>query len=164
MGKIWDQLTGFLKETAIELGNPVSYLDILELFGILVVWLFIAGVTRSWLRRLFVRLRMPENILNRTLAIYFLILLIIGISVSFQVAGISTGIFGKVLHFDLSELFQPQEKAVETDTGEQGTSDEDAKFTLANLFYGFVIVFGMFILSKFSQLVLQRQVLQAFQD
>ncbi len=167
MGKIWDQLTDILKETAIELDKSVSYLDILELFGVLAVWLFIAGVTRRWLRRLFVRLRMPEDILNRTLAIYFLILLIIGIGVSLQVAGISTGILGKVLHYDLSELFQPEDKAVETDTGEEGTdagSEVDkGKFTLANLFYGFAIVFGMFILSKFSQLILQRQVLQAFQ-
>ena len=167
MGKIWDQLTELLTETAIELDKSVSYLDILELFGVLAVWLFIAGVTRRWLRRLFVRLRMPEDILNRTLAIYFLILLIIGIGVSLQVAGISTGILGKALHYDLSELFQPQEKVVETDTGEEGTdagSEVDkGQFTLANLFYGFAIVFGMFILSKFSQLILQRQVLQAFQ-
>ncbi len=167
MGKIWDQLTELLKETAIELDKSVSYLDILELFGVLAVWLFIAGVTRRWLRRLFVRLRMPEDILNRTLAIYFLILLIIGIGVSLQVAGISTGILGKVLHYDLSELFQPQEEVVETDTGEEGrdagSEVDKGKFTLANLFYGFAIVFGMFILSKFSQLILQRQVLQAFQ-
>lgn len=167
MGKIWDQLTGLLKETAIELDKSVSYLDILELFGVLAVWLFIAGVTRRWLRRLFVRLRMPEDILNRTLAVYFLILLLIGISVSLQVAGISIGIIGKVLHYDLSDLFQPQEKAVGTDIGEVGTDAgaevDKGKFTLANLFYGFAIVFGMFILSKFSQLILQRQVLQAFQ-
>ncbi len=167
MGKIWDQLTDLLKETAIELDKSVSYLDILELFGFLAVWLFIAGVTRRWLRRLFVRLRMPEDILNRTLAVYFLILLLIGISVSLQVAGISIGILGKVLHYDLSELFQPQEKVVGTDTGGEGTDAgaevDKGKFTLANLFYGFAIVFGMFILSKFSQLILQRQVLQAFQ-
>ncbi len=167
MGNIWDRIREFLEETAIELDKSVSYLDILEMFGVLAVCLFIAGFTRRWLRRLFVRLRMPEDIRNRTLAIYFLILLIIGISVSFQVAGISTGILGKVLHFDLSDLLQPQEKAVGTDAGGAGpgigTNVDKGKFTLANLFYGFAIVFGMFILSKFSQLILQRQVLQAFQ-
>lgn len=167
MNEIWIQFTSFLGETAIKLDNEVSYGDLLQLVGFFAAWLFLTGVTRRWLRRLFVRLKMPENIINRTLAILFLILLVIGIGVSFQVAGISTGILGKVLHFDLAELFQPQDTVVETDTGEQGTVDlddsEKGKFTLANLFYGFAIVFGMFILSKFSQLILQKQVLQAFQ-
>lgn len=167
MDGIWNQITEFLKETAIELDNPVSWGSILTLFGFLAVWLFLTGIIRRWLRRLFVRLKMPENTINRTLALLFLILLLIGIGVSFQVAGISTGILGKVLHYDLSELFQPQEKAVGTDTGEEGVDAEaevdKGKFTLANLFYGFAIVFGMFILSKFLQVLLQRQVLQAFQ-
>lgn len=167
MEEIWNQFTNFLGDTAIVLDNPVSYGAIFLLVGSFAAWLFLAGITRRWLRRLFVRLRMPENIINRTLAILFLILIVIGIGVSFQLAGISTGIIGKVLHFDLGELFQPNEKAVETDTGEQDTTqiddEEKGKLTLANLFYGFAIVFGMFILSKFSQLILQRQVLQAFQ-
>ena len=174
MDEIWKQFTEFLKTPAITLDSEVSWGNILALFGFLTVWLFLVGVSRRLLRRLFIRLRMPEHILNRTLAIYFLILLIIGIGIAFQVAKISTGILGNVLHYDLSEIFQPQEKAVETDTEEQETDDvkqvtddggeaEKGKFTLANLFYGFAIVFGMFILSKFSQLILQRQVLQAFQ-
>lgn len=167
MDGIWNQITEFLKETAIALDNPVSWGSILTLFGFLAVWLFLTGIIRRWLRRLFVRLKMPEDTINRTLALLFLILLLIGIGVSFQVAGISTGILGKVLHYDLSELFQPQEKAVGTDTGEEGVDAgaevDKGKFTLANLFYGFAIVFGMFILSKFLQVLLQRQVLQAFQ-
>ncbi len=167
MEEIWNQFTNFLGETAIILDNPVSYGAIFILVGSFAAWLFVAGISRRWLRRLFVRLRMPENIINRTLAILFLILIVIGIGVSFQLAGISTGIIGKVLHFDLGELFQPSEKVVDTDTGEQDTSqiqdEEKGKFTLANLFYGFAIIFGMFILSKFAQLVLQQQVLQAFQ-
>ena len=167
MEEIWNQFIRFLGETAIKLDNPVSYGAIFILVGSFAAWLFLAGITRRWLRRLFVRLKMPENIINRTLAILFLILIVIGIGVSFQLAGISTGIIGKVLHFDLGELFQPTENVAETDTGEQDTpqidDEEKGKLTLANLFYGFAIVFGMFILSKFSQLILQRQVLQAFQ-
>lgn len=167
MDGIWNQITEFLKETAIALDNPVSWGSILTLFGFLAIWLFLTGIIRRWLRRLFVRLKMPEDTINRTLALLFLILLLIGIGVSFQVAGISTGILGKVLHYDLSELFQPQEKAVGTDTGEEGVDAgaevDKGKFTLAHLFYGFAIVFGMFILSKFLQVLLQRQVLQAFQ-
>lgn len=167
MIELWQQVKDFLALTPIKLDNPVSYGEIFILVGSFTAWLFLAGITRRWLRRLFVRLRMPENIINRTLAILFLILIVIGIGVSFQLAGISTGIIGKVLHFDLSELFQPNETIVETDSGEQETTQiddaEKGKLTLANLFYGFAIVFGMFILSKFSQLILQKQVLQAFQ-
>ncbi len=163
MNDIWNQITEFLKETAIELDNPVSWGNILTLFGFLAVWLFLTGIIRRWLRRLFVRLKMPEDTINRALAVLFLILLLIGIGVSFQAAEISTGIIGKVLHYDLSELFQPQEKTVGTDTGEEGSEVDKGKFTLANLFYGFAIVFGMFILSKFLQVLLRRQVLQAFQ-
>lgn len=167
MNDLWNQITEFLNTPVIELDNPVSWGNILTLFGFLAVWLFLTGIIRRWLRRLFVRLKMPEGTINRTLAVLFLILLLIGIGVSFQVAKISTGIIGKVLHYDLSELFQPQDKAVVTDTGEPGTGEveraEKGKFTLANLFYGFAIVFGMYILSKFLQVLLQRQVLQAFQ-
>ena len=50
----------------------------------------------------------------------------------------------------------PEESPVEVGKG-------DKKLTLARLFYGFVIVFGMYILSKYVQWVLRRQVLQAFQ-
>ena len=167
MDNIWDRIIEFLSEPAITLDNPVSWGHIFALFGFLTVWLFLVGVSRSWLRRFFVRLGMSDDNIKRILAILFLILLLIGIGVSFKVAGISPGIIGKVIHYDLSEIFQPQDKTVETDTGEQetdsGKAAEKGKFTLANLFYGFAIVFGMFILSKFSQLVLQRQVLQAFQ-
>ncbi len=167
MDDMWNQITEFLKEPVITLDAPVSWGNILTLFGFLAVWLFLAGIIRRWLRRLFVRLKMPEDTINRTMAILFLILLLIGIGVSFQVARISTGIIGKVIHYDLSELFQPQDKAVETDTGEEGTDAgtevDKGKFTLANLFYGFAIVFGMYVLSKFLQVLLQRQVLQAFQ-
>ena len=167
MDEFWQDIINFLDKPAIRLDEPVTYWHILRVFGFLTVWLFLTGLTRRWLRRLFVRMRMSEDIINRTLAIFFLIMLFIGIGVSFQVAEISTGILGKVLHYDLSEIFQPQEKAVDTDTGEEvtgaGSEVDKGKFTLANLFYGFAIVFGMFILSKFSQLILQRQVLQAFQ-
>ncbi len=167
MHDLWQQINDLLNEPAIRLDSDVSYRQIFYLVGFFAAWLFLAGIVRRWLRKLFIRLKMPEDIINRLLAFLFLILIVIGIGVSFQVSGISTGILGKVLHFDLADLFQPQDTVVETDEGEPSTTKADevdkGKFTLANLFYGFAIVFGMFILSKFSQLILQRQVLQAFQ-
>ena len=167
MHDLWQQINDFLNQTPIKLDKPVSYLQMFYLIGVFAAWLFIAGIVRKWLRNLCIRLKMPEDIINRLLAILFLILIVIGIGVSFQISGISTGILGKVLHFDLADLFQPQDTVVETDAGEPGVSKageaDKGKFTLANLFYGFAIVFGMFLLSKFSQLILQRQVLQAFQ-
>ena len=167
MHDLWQQINDLLNEPAIRLDSDVSYRQIFYLVGFFAAWLFLAGIVRRWLRKLFIRLKMPEDIINRLLAFLFLILIVIGIGVSFQVSGISTGILGKVLHFDLADLFQPQDTVVETDEGETSTTKTDekekGKFTLANLLYGFAIVFGMFLLSKFSQLILQRQVLQAFQ-
>lgn len=167
MDEFRQQVNAFLNQTAIKLDEAVTYGAILILVGFFAGWLFLAGILRRWLRKLLLQLRMPEDIINRLLAVLFLILIVIGIGVSFQVAGISTGILGKVLHYDLTQLFQPSKKIVETVEGEPiipEIEDTDVgKLTLTNLFYGFAIIFGMFTLSKFSQLILQRQVLQAFQ-
>ena len=70
-------------------------------------------------------------------------------------------------NYPLTDLFQVPQKPV--DAGADGeklpvdVNADDNKLTLARLFYGFVIVFGMFILSKYVQWMLRRQVLQAFQ-
>ncbi|MDE0313490.1 MAG: mechanosensitive ion channel [Candidatus Poribacteria bacterium] len=167
MGELFQRFEDFLNRPAITLDETVKILQIVKFVGFLVVSLLIAGLLRRWLRRLFTRLKMAENIEDRLLAVLFLIVMIIAISFAFQFAGISTGGFGKVLHFDLTTLFQPSQEVVETDTGEKpasvGENREKSKLTLANLFYGFAIVFGMFVLSKYAQWVLRRQVLQAFQ-
>ncbi|MDE0481757.1 MAG: mechanosensitive ion channel [Candidatus Poribacteria bacterium] len=167
MGDFFQRFGDFLDTTAITLDEPVKVFQIAKFVGFLAVSLLIAGLLRRWSRRLFNRLKMAENIEDRLLAVLFLIVMIIAISFAFQFAGISTGGFGKVLHFDLTTLFQPSQEAVETDTGEKpspvGENTEKSKLTLANLFYGFAIVFGMFVLSKYAQWVLRRQVLQAFQ-
>ena len=80
--------------------------------------------------------------------------------------------FGKVINYPLSDLFQSSGKQTDADSGETDSGEKplpetvdeaQSGLTLAKLFYGFVIVFGMFVLSKYAQLGLQRQVLQAFQ-
>ena len=144
---------------ALTLGDePVKAGQIALLIGILAVSLILAGFLRRWFRRLFIRFRMPEKLTNRLLALLFLIVLIFGIGLAFRFAGISTGFFGKLFDYPLTNLFQPIQKPDETYTAEDAS-----KITLARLFYGFVIVFGMFILSKYAQWILRRQVLQAFQ-
>lgn len=175
MGELIQQLEEFLGKTAITLETGVTFGQIILLIGVVVVSFFIAGFLRRWFRRLFNRLRIQENIQNRLLAILFLIVIIVGIVVAFNVAGISTGLFGRVFNYPLAELFQPSQKPAESPTGISSlfqtllgrkpavVDDGVRKLTLARLFYGFVIIFGMYVLSKYAQWVLQRQVLQAFQ-
>jgi len=115
----------------------------------------LTGFLRWWFRRLFSGIKMSQDIENRLLALLFLIVMIVGIGLAFRFAGISTGLLDKLFHYPLTDLFQPSE--IETD------NKDENRLTLASLFYAFVIVFGMFILSKYVQWVLQRQVLQAFQ-
>ena len=168
MDELIRQFFDLLQARVITLGEePVKVIQVVWLIGTLAVALVIGGFLRRWFRRLFDRFRMPENLKNRLLAILFLIVLIFGIGLAFQFAGISTGFLGKLFDYPLTDLFQPAQKLVETDTGGEKTPVEahgdEGKLTLARLFYGFVIVFGMFILSKYVQWVLRRQVLQAFQ-
>ena len=140
------------------------------LIGILAAAVLLAGFLRRWFRRLFNRFRMSDDLANRLLAFLFLIVLIFGIGLAFRLAGISTGFLGELVNYPLTDLFQPSQKPQqesETDTGTQeqiaGVEDNRNPLTLAKLFYGLVIVFGMYILSKYVQWVLRRQVLQAFQ-
>lgn len=175
MGELRQQIEEFLGSTAITLEKDVTFGRIFLLIGVVVASFFIAGFLRRWSRRLFNRLRIQENIQNRLLAILFLTVIIVGIVVAFNVAGISTGIFGRVFNYPLAELFQPSQKATESPTGifslfqtllgrKPAVVDDGARrLTLASLFYGFAIIFGMYVLSKYAQWMLQRQVLQAFQ-
>ena len=183
MDALIQQFLELLDRHVITLGaERVTVSQIVRLIGTLAAFLLIAGFLRRWFRRLFNRLRIPENRANRLLALLFLIVLIFGIGLAFRLSEISTGFLGKLVNYPLTDLFQPsqtpQQQTVITDTGaetdetpvdtdKQGptvtTARSENRLTLAKLFYGFVIVFGMFILSKYVQWVLRRQVLQAFQ-
>ncbi|RKU06909.1 hypothetical protein C6501_18275 [Candidatus Poribacteria bacterium] len=175
MGELRQQLEEFLGNTVITLEAPVTIGQIILLIGVVVASFFVAAFLRRWFRHLFNRLRIQENTQNRLIAILFLIIMIVGISVAFKVAGISTGIFGRVFTYPLADLFQPSQKPTESPTGISSlfqtllgrkpvvVDDGARRLTLASLFYGFAIIFGMYVLSKYAQWVLQRQVLQAFQ-
>ena len=168
MDELIRQFLDLLQARVITLGEePVKIIQIVWLIGTLSVTLAIGGFLRQWFRRLFNGFRMPPNLRNRLLALLFLIVLIFGIGLAFRLSGISTGFLGKLFNYPLTDLFEPPQLPVETDIGGEKTPIEipadDGKLTLARLFYGFVIVFGMFILSKYVQWVLRLQVLQAFQ-
>ena len=168
MDEFVQQFRALLERPIITLGDePVQAIQIALLIGILAGSVVVAGFLRRWSRRLFNRLRMPENLTNRLLAFLFLIVLIFGLVLAFRIAGISTGFLGNLFNYPLTELFEPSSKPEETEAGPEESPVEvgkgDKKLTLARLFYGFVIVFGMYILSKYVQWVLRRQVLQAFQ-
>ncbi len=172
MDELIRQLNGLLKHRVITLDADVKVWQIVVFVAILVVSLIVAGYIRRWFRRIFDRLKIQQNNANRLLAILFLIVMVVGIVVAFNVAQISTGLFGKVINYPLSDLFQSSGKQTDADSGETDSGEKplpetvdeaQSGLTLAKLFYGFVIVFGMFVLSKYAQLGLQRQVLQAFQ-
>ncbi len=190
MGALIEQFSELLKTEVISLDQPVKVWQIVLLIGILAVTLLFAGFLRRWFRRLFTRFRISENLTNRLLAFLFLIILIFGIGLGFRLSQISTGFLGTLINYPLTDLFQPTQKPparVETGTDTDTTTSEadtdtdtatpetgagrdttsvdrdDNGLTLAKIFYGFVIVFGMYILSKYVQWVLRRQVLQAFQ-
>ena len=159
MDELIQQFLDLLQTRVITLGEePVRVSQIILLLGTLAATLAIAGFLRRWFRRFFNRFGMPQHLSNRLLALLFLIVLIFGVGLAFRFAGISTGFFGRLLDYPLTDLFQPSQGPGEIDAAE-----DVGKLTLARLFYGFVIVFGMFILSKYVQWVLRRQVLQAFQ-
>ena len=155
MNELIQQVRDLFDTPIITLDNPVKVSQIVVLIGTLAVSLAFAGFLRWWFRRLFNRLRMRQNTINRLQALLFLIVMIIGGSLAFRAAEISTGILGKFLHYPLTNLFQAAA------AGGEGPSVHN--LTLARLFYAFVIVFGMFIVSKYLQWLLRREVLQAFQ-
>lgn len=155
MNELIQRFRDLLETPIITLDEPVKIVQIVLLIGTLVASVALTGFLRWWFRRLFSGIKMSQDIENRLLALLFLIVMIVGIGLAFRFAGISTGLLDKLFHYPLTDLFQPSE--IETD------NKDENRLTLASLFYAFVIVFGMFILSKYVQWVLQRQVLQAFQ-
>ena len=175
MQEFLQQIDDFLNAKAITLDNEVKVWQIIVFIGILALTLVIGGFLRRWIRKFLNRLKMPQNIENRMIAILFLIILIVGIGVALNVAGISTGLFGRIFNYPIADLFQPPKQQAEETGGissffqtllgrKPETVDESARrLTLAGLFYGFAIIFGMFILSKYAQYILRQQVLRAFQ-
>ena len=178
MDALIQQFRGLFEREVITLGaEPVEIWQIALLIGILAVTLMLAGFLRQRFRRLFIRLGLSDNLANRLLAFLFLIILIFGIGLGFRLSKIRTGFLGTLVNYPLTGLFQPTQEpetpdktgigtdttATETGAGTDITATDKDALTLATLFYGFVIVFGMYILSKYVQWVLRRQVLQAFQ-
>lgn len=145
MSPLFERIQEFLKQPALPLsGQEVSFFELIMLIGTLVVFVAIAGFLRRWLSRLFSKLRMPESTQNRLLALSFLIIMIVGFVVGLEIANISIG--------QLDALF-----AYEIPIGQ-----DDNRLALAKLFYGFIIVVIVFILSKYAQWVIREQILQAF--
>ena len=97
MDELIQQFLDLLQTRVITLGEePVKVLQIIVLIGTLAASLVIAGLLRRWFRRIFNRFRMPQTLSNRLLALLFLIVVIFGIGMAFQFAGISTGFLGKL--------------------------------------------------------------------
>ena len=175
MGELFRQIWDFLQTPAITLDNAVKVWQIIAFVGVLALTIVVGEFLRRWLRNFLKRLKTPQNFESRIIAILFLIILIGGIAVAFNVANISTGLFGRILHYPVTELFQPSKQQAEEPAGisslfqsllgrKSEVVDESArKLTLAGIFYGFAIIFGMFILSKYAQYVISQQVLQEFQ-
>ncbi|MCY3741185.1 MAG: mechanosensitive ion channel [Candidatus Poribacteria bacterium] len=166
MDQSLEQITNFLKNSLTILGEEITVQQIVAFILILIAILIGAGYLHRWFRRLFNRLRLPPNLANRLLALLFLIVMIVGIGLAFRIADINTGFLGKIFNYPITKLFQPPQKSVETETGEEKSSiavNDENPLTLKRLFLAFVIVFGAFILSKYVQWMLRRQVLQALQ-
>ena len=167
MDQLIRQVNDFLQTSINILGESITVRQIVTFILILIAVMVSAGFLHRWFRRLFNRLRMSHDLQNRLLAMLLLIIIIVGIGLAFRISEISTGFLGRFFHYPLSQLFQPVKKPVETlgpeaDTPIEALEDDDY-LTLARLFYAFVIIFGIFILSKYIQWVLRRQVLQAFE-
>lgn len=167
MNEFIQQINNLLQNSLTILGEEITVKQIITFILILIAVLVSAGYLHRWFRRLFNRLRMSHDFQNRLLAMLFLIIVIVGIGLAFRISEINTGFLGRLFHYPLSQLFQPVKKPVEALGPEEVTPIETLEdgdhLTLARLFYAFVIIFGIFILSKYIQWVLRRQVLQAFE-
>ena len=167
MDEFRQQIDNLLGNSLTIFGEEITVQKFIIFILILAAVLIGAGFLHRWCRRLFNRLRIPQNLQNRLLALLFLIIMIVGTGLAFKVSEIDTGFLGDLVHYPLSKLFQPAKKPVETPSTEGDTPTEtledDDGLTLARLFYAFVIVFGVFVFSKYLQWVIRRQVLQAFE-
>ena len=176
MDEFIEQINNLLQNSLTIFGEEITVKKIIIFILILIAVLVGAGSLHRWCRRLFDRLRMPHNLQNRLLALLLLIIVIVGVGLAFKISDIGTGFLGDLAHYRLSKLFQPAKKPVETPSTEGETPadsteeeaptevlEEDDGLTLARIFYSFVIVFGVFIFSKYLQWVIRQQVLQAFE-
>ncbi|MCG9127264.1 mechanosensitive ion channel [Candidatus Poribacteria bacterium] len=162
------QIHEILNRTVLTLDEEVKVEQIVRLIGFVAVWLLGTTIFRRWLRRVISKLKLTDNLQNRIIAILFLITLILGIGFAFRFSEININIFDKVFRYDLVNLFKSSEDSTDTISSEDSTDTvksglEQPTLTLANIFYGFAIIFGIFVLSKYTQWLLQNQVLQAFQ-
>ncbi len=148
------QLESLLEVPIITSDDPVKVGQLVLLVATLMISFVLAGLLRRWFRRLLNRLRISPDLIGRLSALLFLIVMISGTLLGLRFARIGTGLLSKFFHYPLTDLFQPSAEATD------GTTHN---LTFARLFYAFVIVFGMFILSKYVQWVLREQVLRAFQ-
>jgi len=155
MDELIQQIRDVLETTVVTLDDPIKAGQLVLLVMTLAISMTVAGFLRWWFHRLFQGRDAENNLEGRLLASLFLIVMVVGTMLGLRFAGIGTGILSKVFHYPLSDLFQP------SDAGDE--SRDTSGLTLANLFYAFVIIFGMYILSKYVQWVLRHQVLQAFQ-
>ena len=150
----WIQrLENFLEIPIIPLDDPIKVSQIIILAATLTVSFALAGILRGWFRRLFNGFDISQDLEGRLLAFVYLIVMIAGTILGLQFAEIEPEILSIFFHYPLTNLFQPSEV--------DGTGENN--LTLARLFYAFLIVLGMFILSKYVQWVLREQVLRAFQ-
>ncbi len=151
----WIQrLKNLLEIIVIPLDDPIKVSQIVVLIAVLMISFALAGLLRVWFRRLFNRLQISQDLASRLLAMLFLVVMVMGTIFGLRFASIGTGVLSNFFHYPLTSLFQPSPDSTDGSTN---------NLTLARLFYAFVIVFGMFILSKYLQWVLRQQVLQAFQ-
>ena len=148
------RLENLLEMSIIPADDPIKVDQVVLLVVTLTVSFALAGLLRNWFRSLFNRLGISQDFAGRLLASLFLIVMLIGTILGLRFASIGTGILSKFFHYPLTNLFQPPAEVTDRATH---------NLTLARLFYAFVIVFGMFILSKYVQWVLREQVLRAFQ-
>lgn len=166
MEYLLSQLNDILNQTVLTLNKEVKVEQIVRLVGFAAVWLFGIAILRRWFRRIISKLKLAKNLENRIIAILFLITLILGIGFAFRFSDINIGLFDKVFRYDLVKLFKSSEDSTDTSEDSTDTDKSDVEqptLTLANIFYCFAIIFGMFVLSKYTQWLLQNQVLQAFQ-
>ena len=154
MAEWLQRLESLLDIPIITSDDPVKVGQLVLLLATLTISFVLAGLLRRWFRRLFNRLRISPDLIGRLIALLFLIVMVTGTILGLRFAGIGTGLLSKFFHYPLPNLFQPSADA---------TDGATHNLTLARLFYACVIVFGMFILSKYVQWVLREQVLRAFQ-
>ena len=140
MNELIQKLGELLEEHIFTLDHPINQILVL------LVTLAVSYVIARFLRR-----RFRTFFKGRLLTLVFPIIMIIGMLLGLRLAGIGIGIFSKIVYYPLPDLLlqSPETKTEISETN---------RLTLAGLFYGFVVVFVMLILSKYVQSLLDKQV------